>query len=44
MVRVPGEILALSMDQLRDLVTRDSILGEGLANEVAPRGVSASFI
>ncbi|MFJ4199733.1 FAD-dependent oxidoreductase [Streptomyces sviceus] len=27
-VRDPGEILALSMDQLRDLVTRDSTLGD----------------
>ncbi len=27
-VRVPGEVLALSMDQLRDLVTRDSALGD----------------
>ncbi|WP_329454586.1 FAD-dependent oxidoreductase [Streptomyces sp. NBC_01497] len=27
-VRAPGEILALSMDQLRDLVTRDSPLGD----------------
>ncbi|MFJ2721848.1 FAD-dependent oxidoreductase [Streptomyces sp. NPDC087437] len=27
-VRDPGEFLALSMDQLRDLVTRDSILGD----------------
>ncbi|MGQ4365194.1 FAD-dependent oxidoreductase [Streptomyces sp. SAS_272] len=27
-VRDPGEILALSMDQLRDLVTRDSALGD----------------
>ncbi|GAA1434451.1 FAD-dependent oxidoreductase [Streptomyces thermospinosisporus] len=27
-VRTPGEILALSIDQLRDLVTRDSLLGD----------------
>ncbi|WP_432118586.1 FAD-dependent oxidoreductase [Streptomyces sp. bgisy032] len=27
-VRDPGEVLALSMDQLRDLVTRDSVLGD----------------
>ncbi|MFE6486293.1 FAD-dependent oxidoreductase [Streptomyces sp. NPDC057757] len=27
-VRDPGEILALSMDQLRDLVTRDSVFGD----------------
>ncbi len=27
-VRVPGEVLALSMDQLSDLVTRDSALGD----------------
>ncbi|MEU8461368.1 FAD-dependent oxidoreductase [Streptomyces sp. NPDC029003] len=27
-VRDPGEILALSMDQLRELVTRDSLLGD----------------
>ncbi|GHD07778.1 thioredoxin reductase [Streptomyces violarus] len=27
-VRDPGEVLALSMDQLRDLVARDSILGD----------------
>ncbi|MGA5080086.1 FAD-dependent oxidoreductase [Streptomyces griseoincarnatus] len=28
MVRDPGEVLALSMDQLRELVTRDSVLGD----------------
>ncbi|MFB8246376.1 FAD-dependent oxidoreductase [Streptomyces sp. NPDC055952] len=27
-VRDPGEVLALSMDQLRDLVARDSVLGD----------------
>ncbi|MEU0782583.1 FAD-dependent oxidoreductase [Streptomyces sp. NPDC006173] len=27
-VRDPGDVLALSMDQLRDLVTRDSVLGD----------------
>ncbi|MFD9936801.1 FAD-dependent oxidoreductase [Streptomyces massasporeus] len=28
LVRDPGEVLALSMDQLRDLVNRDSVLGD----------------